>query len=175
MRPDTHNPVRRAQSTPEFCWRSCRFCVCRLLHAQCPCMHSAWVVRSRRSRKYRLPCPCSTRSQQMRGIWARLSGQRSCVYYPLPAEPPILLGILGAALLLGISEVAFRWRERCPWLLVGWLWFLGTLVPVIGLVHVGRQAMADRYIYIPSIGLFWRWCGAHTTGSPDGGLHCVGV
>jgi tetratricopeptide (TPR) repeat protein len=41
-----------------------------------------------------------------------------------------------------------------PWLLVGWLWYLGTLLPVIGLVQVGRQAMADRYSYIPHIGLF---------------------
>jgi protein O-mannosyl-transferase len=41
-----------------------------------------------------------------------------------------------------------------PYLLIGWLWFLGTLVPVIGLVQVGGQAMADRYTYIPSIGFF---------------------
>jgi len=49
----------------------------------------------------------------------------------------------------------FIWRARQnPYLLVGWFWFLGTLVPTIGLVQVGSQSMADRYMYIPSIGLF---------------------
>ena len=83
-----------------------------------------------------------------------------CVYYPLPAELPILVGVFAAVVLLCISYVAFRWRQRCPWLFVGWFWFLGTLVPVIGLVQVGHQAMADRYTYIPSIGLFLAlvWC-----------------
>ena len=44
--------------------------------------------------------------------------------------------------------------NACPYLLVGWLWFLGTLVPVIGLVQVGGAALADRYTYFPSIGIF---------------------
>ena len=47
-----------------------------------------------------------------------------------------------------------RWARTRPYLLVGWLWYLGTLVPVIGLVRVGLQAMADRYTYVPLIGLF---------------------
>ena len=56
--------------------------------------------------------------------------------------------------LITVSAVAVRlWKTR-PYLLLGWLWFLGTLVPVIGLVRVGAQSMADRYTYIPSIGLF---------------------
>ncbi|MFL6233870.1 MAG: glycosyltransferase family 39 protein [Thermoanaerobaculia bacterium] len=76
------------------------------------------------------------------------------VFYPIPLEIPAWK-IAGAALLL-IALTAFSvWRARRePWLLTGWLWFLGTLVPVIGLVQVGRQAMADRYTYLPSIGLF---------------------
>jgi Flp pilus assembly protein TadD len=57
-------------------------------------------------------------------------------------------------LLLALSVLAWRLRRRQPALLVGWLWFLGTLVPVIGLVQVGWQARADRYAYLPSIGLF---------------------
>lgn len=77
-----------------------------------------------------------------------------CVFYPLPTELPVFAGIAAALLLLAISYLAFRWRPQCPWLPVGWLWFLGTLVPVIGLVQVGEQAMADRYTYIPLIGLF---------------------
>jgi len=63
--------------------------------------------------------------------------------------------IIGAALLLiVITAFCFFQRKIRPYLIVGWLWFLGTLVPVIGLVQVGAQAMADRYFYIPSIGLF---------------------
>ena len=61
-------------------------------------------------------------------------------------------------LLLAISAIAvFLWR-RCPYLLVGWFWFLGMLVPVIGLVQVGGQAMADRYTYLPQIGLVIALC-----------------
>jgi cytochrome c-type biogenesis protein CcmH/NrfG len=61
-----------------------------------------------------------------------------------------------------ISHVAIRFRKGFPYLMLGWLWYLGTLVPVIGLVQVGAQSMADRYNYIPSIGLFIMICwGAH--------------
>lgn len=76
------------------------------------------------------------------------------VFYPI--EPAISPWKTAGAALLLIAITAFAlWRARRePWLLTGWLWFLGTLVPVIGLVQVGRQAMADRYAYIPSIGLF---------------------
>jgi tetratricopeptide (TPR) repeat protein len=58
----------------------------------------------------------------------------------------------GAALLAVTGIVAGAWRRR-PYLLVGWLWYLGTLVPVIGIVQVGNQALADRYTYIPLIGI----------------------
>jgi Tfp pilus assembly protein PilF len=57
-------------------------------------------------------------------------------------------------LLVAISVVMVRLRKSRPYLLVGWLWFLGTLVPVIGLLQVGGQSIADRYTYIPSIGFF---------------------
>jgi tetratricopeptide (TPR) repeat protein len=56
--------------------------------------------------------------------------------------------------LLLICAAAWRWKISKPYIFTGWLWFLGTLVPVIGLVQVGSQAMADRYTYIPSIGFF---------------------
>ena len=58
-----------------------------------------------------------------------------------------------ALLLLLISLLVLRWRDR-RYLFVGWFWFLGTLVPMIGLITVGEQAMADRYAYLPLIGLF---------------------
>src|SRR5204863_1904090 len=77
------------------------------------------------------------------------------VFYPFPAAVIPAWQIIGAALLLiGITGFCFFQRKIRPYLIVGWLWFLGTLVPVIGLVQVGGQTMADRYFYIPSIGLF---------------------
>jgi protein O-mannosyl-transferase len=61
---------------------------------------------------------------------------------------------LAAAFLLAVSVAAVRLARRRPYLAVGWFWYLGTLVPVIGLVQVGMQTMADRYTYIPLIGIF---------------------
>ncbi|MDM8549813.1 tetratricopeptide repeat protein [Desulfobacterales bacterium HSG2] len=76
-------------------------------------------------------------------------------YYPHPGASLPTWKALGAGLLLaGISVCVIRVRQKSPWLLIGWLWYLGTLVPVIGLVQVASQAMADRYTYIPLIGLF---------------------
>jgi tetratricopeptide (TPR) repeat protein len=76
------------------------------------------------------------------------------VFYPAPAQWP-QWWVAGAALILvGVSALAV-WRARtASYLAVGWFWYLGTLVPVIGIVQVGQQAMADRYSYIPLIGLF---------------------
>jgi tetratricopeptide (TPR) repeat protein len=62
--------------------------------------------------------------------------------------------VLTLAALAAISVLVARSARARPHLLVGWLWFLGTLVPVIGIVQVGKQPMADRYTYVPSIGLF---------------------
>src|SRR5213082_766534 len=77
------------------------------------------------------------------------------VFYPFREAVIPAWQIIGAALLLiGITAFCFFQRKIRPYLIVGWLWFLGTLVPVIGLVQVGGQTMADRYFYIPSIGLF---------------------
>ncbi|MDB6023027.1 MAG: Tetratricopeptide 2 repeat protein, partial [Pedosphaera sp.] len=85
-----------------------------------------------------------------KAIWpAHLS-----IYYLLPAEVPVAPAICAALVMLGVSYLAFRWRASCPWFIIGWLWFVGMLVPVIGLVQVGSQAMADRYTYVPLIGLF---------------------
>ena len=75
------------------------------------------------------------------------------VLYPHPGSGLPIWEIVGAVLLLGgISVAAWAWRRQCPYVLVGWLWYLGTLVPVIGLIQVGSQAMADRYTYLPQIG-----------------------
>jgi len=76
------------------------------------------------------------------------------ILYPYPEVIPAWQIIGASALLCAIAFLTIRHRKRFPWLFVGWFWYLGTLVPVIGLVQVGVQAMADRYTYIPLIGLF---------------------
>ena len=76
------------------------------------------------------------------------------IIYPYPRHWPVM-AVLGAALLLAMWSGLFLWRARQnPYLPVGWFWFLGTFIPAIGLVQVGAQSMADRYTYLPSIGLF---------------------
>jgi tetratricopeptide (TPR) repeat protein len=75
------------------------------------------------------------------------------IFYPHPGYWPLEQVLLAGGLILGFSALLFVKRRRFPFLLMGWLWFCGTLVPVIGLVQVGEQAMADRYTYIPSLGL----------------------
>jgi len=77
------------------------------------------------------------------------------VFYPHPGVSLPLWQILLSALVLAtLTFFIVKGTQRFRYLTVGWLWFLGTLIPVIGLVQVGNQAMADRYAYIPSIGLF---------------------
>ena len=75
------------------------------------------------------------------------------VFYPHPGQWPLGKVLLAGGLILGISVLLLVQRRRYPFLLVGWLWFVGMLVPVIGLVQVGGQAMADRYTYLPSLGV----------------------
>jgi tetratricopeptide (TPR) repeat protein len=74
-------------------------------------------------------------------------------FYPYSALPAWQLG-LSALFVSGVSAVAWKQRLAGRYLITGWLWYLGTLVPVIGLVQVGDQAIADRYAYIPLIGIF---------------------
>ena len=75
------------------------------------------------------------------------------VFYPHPGYWPLERVLLAGGLIVGLSVLLFVQRRRYPFLLMGWLWFCGTLVPVIGLVQMGGQAMADRYSYIPSLGV----------------------
>jgi tetratricopeptide (TPR) repeat protein len=93
------------------------------------------------------------------------------IFYPFFAQqPPLGETIVAGTLLVAITAASVVLARRRPYLLVGWLWFLGTLVPVIGLVQVGGQSMADRYTYVPLTGVFimvtwaaadmavsWRW------------------
>lgn len=86
-------------------------------------------------------------------LGAMLLPRHLAAHYPYAAVSP--LEVAGAAILLVLlTLLAFRLAARRPYLVVGWLWYLGTLVPVIGLVQVGDQAWADRYTYLPLVGLF---------------------
>ena len=80
---------------------------------------------------------------------------RLAVFYPHPEHRLPLFEIsLAVIVLIGITVAAFGFRKKWPYLMTGWLWYLGMLVPVIGLVQVGWQGHADRYTYLPQIGLY---------------------
>src|SRR5258708_12036970 len=101
------------------------------------------------------------------------------VPYPLGEVSPAA-AFVAAIFLLAISVFAWHVRESAPYVAVGWLWYLGTLVPVIGLVQVGSQSMADRYTYFPYIGLFivlvWGVVDlAGRAGVPQRGLAACGI
>ena len=87
-------------------------------------------------------------------LGAMLTPRNLAVYYPYEITiPPAQLAI-AVAVLVGLTVLAVWSIRGRAWLGMGWFWFLGTLVPVIGLVQVGDQAWADRYTYLPSIGVF---------------------
>jgi Flp pilus assembly protein TadD len=75
------------------------------------------------------------------------------VFYPYVA-PPVWQAVLAMIFLAAVTALVLWQRRRRPYLAVGWFWYLGMLVPVIGLVQVGKQAMADRYTYLPLVGIF---------------------
>jgi len=76
------------------------------------------------------------------------------IFYPFTGQVPVPALLLAIGLLVAVTVLVINRAAHRPFLPVGWFWYLGTLIPVIGLVQVGGQAMADRYMYIPSIGLF---------------------
>ncbi len=101
-------------------------------------------------------------------------------FYPLPNQMEYGLAALSLGIIIGVAALAWKWRQSRPYLVTGWLWYVGTLVPVIGLIQVGTQGMADRYTYIPSIGLtiafVWLvadWVGSNRAG--QAGLAVAGV
>lgn len=88
-------------------------------------------------------------------LWKAFWPARLAVFYPHPGAALASWQFALAAVFLLVMS-AFVWQQRAsrPYFVIGWLWFLGILVPVIGLVQVGEQAMADRYAYLPLIGVF---------------------
>ena len=80
---------------------------------------------------------------------------RLAVLYPHPGDKlPLWHALIAGIVLISLTILVIRARKKYPYLVTGWLWYLGTLVPVIGIVQVGGQSMADRYAYVPLIGLF---------------------
>jgi tetratricopeptide (TPR) repeat protein len=81
--------------------------------------------------------------------------EKLAMFYPHPGNNlPVWKGLLCGIALVGITIISIRIIRKAPYVAVGWFWYLGTLLPVIGIVQVGGQAMADRYMYIPLIGVF---------------------
>jgi len=80
---------------------------------------------------------------------------RLAVFYPSPVDHLSPSNVaFSVVLLVGISTLAFMWRKKRPYLFVGWLWYIVALFPVIGFIQVGMQGRADRYTYLPQIGLY---------------------
>jgi len=99
-------------------------------------------------------------------IWQMFWPARLAAFYPHPNDqlPPWQV-FLAIAFLVAVSLLAIRWRKERPYIFTGWFWHVGMLVPVIGLVQAGEQARADRYTYLPQIGLYIAitWAVAHLT------------
>jgi tetratricopeptide (TPR) repeat protein len=119
------------------------------------CFTTLWAQRE----SMRLELPLFTRIENALVSYARYLGQLFwpvdlAPFYPHPREAlPLSLAIAAALLLIMISAVVLRFGRKLPYLITGWGWYVIMLVPVIGLVQVGAQALADRYTYLPQIGI----------------------
>jgi len=89
------------------------------------------------------------------------------VIYPLQTKISVLQTVIAMVVIAGVTIGAVILGRRRPWLIVGWLWYVGLLVPVIGLVQVGDQSMADRYTYLPLIGVFIMIAWSIPAATPD--------
>lgn len=87
-------------------------------------------------------------------LWKTAFPFNLAVFYPHPETIPLWQSAGAVMILAAVSALSIRLAKSHPFLIVGWLWYLGTLLPVIGILKVGDQAMADRYTYIPHIGIF---------------------
>jgi Flp pilus assembly protein TadD len=88
-------------------------------------------------------------------IWQMFWPAQLVPFYPHPNDQlPLWQVLMASAFLFAVSVLAVHWRKDRPYFLTGWFWYIGMLVPVIGLVQVGEQARADRYTYLPQVGLY---------------------
>lgn len=119
----------------------------------------ATFVAQRRAGAVAQTLPFLARAENAVVSYARYVGKtfwpaNLCILYPHPTYWPAVVVVVSGLVVAALCAVAVLQWQRRPWVAVGWFWFLGTLVPAIGLVQVGAQAMADRYTYLPGIGLF---------------------
>ncbi len=129
--------------------------------------------------------PLATRLANVLVAYVRYLGKavwpnHLAAFYPYPDHWPVWQVAGSALVLLAVTFLVFRSLRVRPYLAVGWLWYIGTLVPVIGLVQVGGQSMADRYMYVPIIGLLvmFAWGAADLIGRwrvKKGGLMAAAV
>jgi protein O-mannosyl-transferase len=87
-------------------------------------------------------------------LWKMIAPVNLSCFYPLPATPHYTAVVASLFVCTALTVLALKAMRRMPYLFTGWFFYLGTLVPVIGFVQIGSQAMADRYTYVPFIGLF---------------------
>lgn len=87
-------------------------------------------------------------------LWKTFWPSKLAIFYPLPETIPLVHTVVALSLLVLISLIVWRVRHTHRYLLTGWLWFVGMLVPVIGLVQVGGAQIADRYSYLPAVGIY---------------------
>jgi tetratricopeptide (TPR) repeat protein len=88
-------------------------------------------------------------------IWQMFWPARLAAFYPHPNDQlPFWQVLLAIAFLISVSLLAIVWKKKRPYIFTGWFWYVGMLVPVIGLLQAGEQARADRYTYLPQIGLY---------------------
>jgi tetratricopeptide (TPR) repeat protein len=108
--------------------------------------------------KYQLPFTWRLNNavvSYMTYIWQMFWPVRLAAFYPHPNDQLAFWQVLLAiAFLIAITLLAIHWRKERPYVFTGWFWYVGMLVPVIGLVQAGEQAHADRYTYLPQIGLY---------------------
>ena len=86
-------------------------------------------------------------------LWETVLPQNLALFYPYPRTLPFAAVLVSAAALAVVSILCLARARRSPYLIVGWLWYLGMLVPMIGFIQAGEAARADRYTYLPQIGL----------------------
>lgn len=112
-------------------------------------------------------------------IWGKLIYPLNlAAFYPFPRQFDTITVLACLLSLVVATGFAIMVRRRSPYLFTGWFWFLGTLVPVIGIVKVGSQAMADRYTYIPFIGIFIMLVWGSTdvmSGKPKGKMVLISI
>ncbi|KJU82746.1 Tetratricopeptide TPR_2 repeat protein [Candidatus Magnetobacterium bavaricum] len=87
-------------------------------------------------------------------LYMMINPTKLAIFYPYPYNMPPYKVVAAFVIVLTISVFAILTARKRPYLIVGWLWYTGTLVPVIKLVHTGREAVADRYTYVPLIGIY---------------------